>query len=78
MRRIERRTFVYGSVNLTGWRAVLAVFVAIAILYVAIVAFFAILSFIAFTVVLAMIGAGIYRLITGAWPLQFRDRQGMK
>jgi hypothetical protein len=76
--QIENRTYVYRSVNLTGWRAVFAVCVAVAILYLVIVAFFAILSLIAIAVVIAMIGAAIYRLITGTWPPQPRDRQAKK
>ena len=42
------------------------------VLYLTIIAFFAILSFVAFTVAMALIGDGIYRLISGAWPLRFK------
>jgi hypothetical protein len=53
---------------------VLAVFVAIAILYLVIVAFFAILSLIAVAVLIAIIGAAIYRLVRGTWPARAKTR----
>jgi hypothetical protein len=69
---MERRIIVYKQGNLRGWRAVFAVFIAILVLYLTIIAFFAILSFIAFTAAMVLIGLGIYRLISGVWPLRFK------
>jgi hypothetical protein len=67
-----RKNIVYRQANLTGWRAVFAFFIVALVLYLTIIAFFAILSFVAFTVAMVLIGAGIYRLISGVWPLRFK------
>jgi uncharacterized membrane protein HdeD (DUF308 family) len=69
---MARRIIVFRQANLTGWRAVFAVFIAVLVLYLTIIALFAILSFIAFTIAMVLIGVGIYRLISGVWPLRFK------